>query len=285
MYDITIFPGRLRELRLTRWEQYKEYQRAFDDKDYNKLKQIEGFKKYDFCKSQELFAEKLNIERRSICRWEKDKIPSIDNIIEICKILDCSIDYLLGSSDVPDVDPISKASKYSGISPEIIRYGKEHSDYLECLNYFMLPENCKSIFNSVTLLTWKKYWINSTLNNINSPLKEQLIEVFNEYNAITPFSEINKTSFKDFLKTKFPPTKTLLVSQKTDRGTKIKGCIEDIDYSKFFVNKAFDYETFINYITEKTFEPLSYNAIIEIQKSKLATLFINLFTQYLEELD
>lgn len=52
----------------------------------------------------------------------------------------------------------------------------------------------------------------------------------------------------------------------------------------FFTNKEFNYSSFIKYLVDYTFDSLSHNAMIELQKAKLSHAFINLFTKYLEEL-
>ena len=75
-------------------------------------------------------ADSIGVQRQAIINWEKEKnntLPAIENLVDLCEILDCSMDYLLGSVDSPEIEPISKASHYSGISAEIIRYGVELS--------------------------------------------------------------------------------------------------------------------------------------------------------------
>lgn len=277
VYDIDKLKVRIKEVRKLRWNQYKD---NMNSKEQNE------FKKYACCKSQESLAEKIGVRRQAIIDWENgNTFPSINNIIELCSAFDCSIDYLLGSGDLPEIDPISKASFYSKISPIIIRYGREHNDYLDCLNYFMLPENCSSLFNEITLTAWKKYWISSSLKEIKPPLKEDIIKIYNEYNAVTPFNEINKKTYKSFLESKLPQNKLILSTKKNETGIKIKGCLNPIIYQNFFSGIEFDYTSFIDYLVENTFEPLSYNSMIELKKTKLASTFVNLFINYLEDMD
>ncbi len=105
------------------------------------------------------------------------------------------------------------------------------------------------------------------------------------YSAITPIHNVNKKSYTEFLKKKFPEKKMIFRKEKREKetGFVIEGCFEPIAYQSFFVNKKFDYPKFIQYLSDTTFEPLSHNALIESQKSKLAKAFINLLTRYLEE--
>ena len=46
--------------------------------------------------TQEVLAEKLNVSRQTISKWEMDAAqPEMDKAIELCKIFNCSLDNLL----------------------------------------------------------------------------------------------------------------------------------------------------------------------------------------------
>ena len=45
--------------------------------------------------SQEQLAEKLNVSRQAISKWEMGAIPDMDNVIKISRFFDCSLDYLM----------------------------------------------------------------------------------------------------------------------------------------------------------------------------------------------
>ncbi len=53
--------------------------------------------------SQERLAEKLNVSRQAISKWEMGAIPDIDNVIKISRFFDCSLDYLL-NNEVKDIN-------------------------------------------------------------------------------------------------------------------------------------------------------------------------------------
>ncbi len=54
--------------------------------------------------SQEQLAEKVNVSRQSISKWESgETIPEIERVIELSKIFNVSTDYLLLSSEVEDL--------------------------------------------------------------------------------------------------------------------------------------------------------------------------------------
>lgn len=248
----------------------------------SRIKELRKLRKY----TQQELADAIGVKRQAIGNWEKETqktLPSVENLIDLCKVLDCSLDYLLGSVDTPEIEPISKASHYSGISPEIIRYGIEHPDFLDCLNFFMHPQNSADIFNSVTLSVWKKFWLDSAIDKINGELKEKIIAFYDEYISITPFESINKNTYRTFLKEKLPREAITLSLTETGSKLQIKRCVSLRIYQNFFSGEDFNYTTFINFLVDHTFDPLSHHTMLEIQKNKLANKFVDLFIKYLSE--
>ena len=60
--------------------------------------------------TQEELAEKLNLSRQTILRWEKNQVfPDISNLKAVAQVLDVSFDYLLGEDKINKV-PSSKLS-------------------------------------------------------------------------------------------------------------------------------------------------------------------------------
>lgn len=278
-YDITRLAESIKSTRKLRESQYKEYLKNPD-------MFPEKYKDYACCVNQEALAEAIKVSRQTIIDWEKgNTCPSVENLIQLCNVFNCNPDYLFGFIKTPVTEPVSIAHYFSHISSDIIKYGLEHEDYLDCLNFFMLPENCSSLFNEVTLTAWRKFWINSSLPNIKNSFKEEILKAYEEYSAVTPINDISKKTYADFLKKRFPEKKLILKARNKENGNGyiIKGCFELIDYNSFFDDKVFNYQKFIQYLVDTSFEQLSHNALIESQKIKLANAFVNLFTRYLEE--
>lgn len=48
--------------------------------------------------SQEQVAEKLNVSRQAVSRWELGAIPDMENVIKISNYFDCSLDYLMNDA-------------------------------------------------------------------------------------------------------------------------------------------------------------------------------------------
>ena len=58
-------------------------------------KNLQYFRKLSGNMTQEALAEKLNVSRQTISKWEIDAAnPEMDKALEICKIFNCSLDNL-----------------------------------------------------------------------------------------------------------------------------------------------------------------------------------------------
>ena len=60
--------------------------------------------------SQENLATKLNVSRQAVSKWESGAIPDIDNIVNLARFFDCSIDYLL-NDDIDSIDGSIESDK------------------------------------------------------------------------------------------------------------------------------------------------------------------------------
>lgn len=49
--------------------------------------------------SQEQLAEKLNVSRQAVSKWEGGALPDVDNIVKISAFFDCSLDYLMSNQE------------------------------------------------------------------------------------------------------------------------------------------------------------------------------------------
>ena len=68
------------------------------------LKLIRKYKKM----SQEQLAEKMNVSRQSVSKWENgEAYPEMNNILELCKIFNCKINDLV-HTDMSDINSLDK---------------------------------------------------------------------------------------------------------------------------------------------------------------------------------
>lgn len=273
-YDKNRFGERLTALRKRRWEQYKS----------NLSKKNNPYKKYACCKTQDSLAAELGIERRTFGKWELGtSYPSLDKAIELCNILGCEIDYLLGADDMEGFNHVKLASHYSGISEKIITHAIEDSNYQDCLNYFMHPDNCSKLVNHITLNAWKDFLTMHEFDSIADPLKSLIQDIFYQYQAFTSFSEYSLDSYKKFVVKSIPADSISFSPRKSDERINVNSCIPDTitkDLALSSKNKN-SYDAFIEYIAKCSYETLNTKALLDVKKKEMSNMFIKLFEDYL----
>lgn len=52
--------------------------------------------------------QELGLARASVTPWKNGKIPNGEALIKIANRLDVSVDYLLGRTKIPEIDPANK---------------------------------------------------------------------------------------------------------------------------------------------------------------------------------
>lgn len=282
IYDISGIGRRIRELRKEKWKLYKEYK---ENKDTNNKR----YEKYCYCETLETFAEKLDVDRRTIGKWEKgESLPSLDKLALICELLDCQMDYFLGADELPYIDSIAKASHFTGINPEIIDRAITNDKYLDCLNFFMLPEIFAELYEDITLSGWKNFFVEKELSNIKSPLIDRIEKIFENFYSLTPYSEMSIEKYKDYLINKLDKNELDFYSTEDKPSIiSIRKSLQILTYKDFerTIQKGNEYDCFIDFIANLTYDPLIRRKYIELEKQKIAKRFIELVTRYLKDIE
>lgn len=74
--------------------------------------------------SQEKLAEKLNVSRSAIAKWETDGgIPELENLLQLAKVFDVSLDELTGNMKNQEREKMPAEESYSAHD-----FGKQHYD-------------------------------------------------------------------------------------------------------------------------------------------------------------
>ena len=139
--------------------------------------------------TQEQLAEKLLVSRQAITKWEADKgMPDIENLKQLSKLLDISIDYLLDSGESIDLsvmreeinlDDYSYTRKFKGRWSK--KAGKKDMVVIEkypnaeihgLLGKKILTKEEKITDNAIGFLTDAPFGIPELLNGIKNTDKE-----------------------------------------------------------------------------------------------------------------
>lgn len=130
--------------------------------------------------SQEQFAEKMNISRSAIAKWETNKgIPDIDNLKAISQLFNVSIDYLLDNGQNVEKfimqEPID-LSKYQGTKKQkkdkIIREKFPDAEIMTLLGQLKLTKSEKTIDNAIGFLTSAPFGIPDFINGVKNLNKD-----------------------------------------------------------------------------------------------------------------
>lgn len=139
--------------------------------------------------TQEQLAEKLLVSRQAITKWEADKgMPDIENLKQLSKLLDISIDYLLDSGESIDLsvmreeinlDDYSYTRKFKGRWSK--KAGKKDMVVIEkypnaeihgLLGKQILTKGEKITDNAIGFLTGAPFGIPELLNGIKNTDEE-----------------------------------------------------------------------------------------------------------------
>lgn len=69
--------------------------------------------------TQSQLADALYVTRLSVVKWEKGELPKLENLIELTRVLDVDLDYLIGRIDSTS-HALQVASEYTGLSEKAI---------------------------------------------------------------------------------------------------------------------------------------------------------------------
>ena len=98
--------------------------------------------------SQEQLAEKLNVSRQAVSKWESNQsYPETDKIIAIAKIFNCSMDELVNSPLEKKIQPKQERKTFNEYKDDILdfikrcvcRLGKMNSkEFIQCILFVFL---------------------------------------------------------------------------------------------------------------------------------------------------
>ena len=139
--------------------------------------------------TQEQLAEKLLVSRQAITKWEADKgMPDIENLKQLSKLLDSSIDYLLDSRESIDLSVLREEinlddysytrkfkgrwSKKAGKKDMVVIEKYPNAEIHGLLGKKILTKEEKITDNAIGFLTDAPFGIPELLNGIKNTDKE-----------------------------------------------------------------------------------------------------------------
>lgn len=103
--------------------------------------------------TQKDLAEKIGVSRATVAGYEtKGKEPSYDTLLKIARVLNCSVDYLMGNTD--ERSPADKIKKALSEDEELLEFWEELKDREDLQLMFkqtrdLSPETIQQIINII----------------------------------------------------------------------------------------------------------------------------------------
>ena len=140
--------------------------------------------------TQEQLSEKLLVSRQAVTKWEADRgMPDIENLKQLSKLLNISIDYLLGSGEAIDLSVMREEinlddyaytrklfkgrwSKKAGKKDMVVMEKYPNAEIHGLLGKQILTKGEKITDNAIGFLTGAPFGIPEFLNGIKNTDKE-----------------------------------------------------------------------------------------------------------------
>lgn len=126
--------------------------------------------------SQEVLAEKVNVSRQSVSKWENgDAYPEMNNILELCKIFHCHINDLV-HEDMSDIDSLDKEIKM-----KVVKFKKEKQRKMKILSksIYLISRVCQIFIVLGIILSIFGMVITPIVIN-NTKITDNHIEIFDK---------------------------------------------------------------------------------------------------------
>jgi len=157
--------------------------------------------------SQEELAEKMQVSRQSVSKWEtSESYPEMNNILELCKIFHCHINDLV-NDNIIDINSLDEEIKMN-----VVKFKKEQQNKMKSLSnaIFLISKICKilvaicipiiviSIALTIFLISQVNFTDNEiSFNNIEDKIK--IIEKDNNISIMLNDKSITSSTDKDII--------------------------------------------------------------------------------------
>ena len=184
--------------------------------------------------SQEELAEKLNVARQTISKWENGTtVPDTNNLIEISKIFELSIDDLLGKNN--KVEEEKKTEDVKSNNKKIIKRLLIITSIIFVVLYIVfIIYRCAIVYNVLDAVEKKDNYLDYIYTNINIGFSNGIQD---EYKLIQGKKRNNELLIEHY-KTNFSLEKTQFTADKE----KVEYFIDDEYYNINMIDKTYTKE-------------------------------------------
>ena len=175
-------------------------------KNLRKSRFKENPKRFNYCRSQETFAENFGCGRETIVNWENNNTsPSLKDFIEICQKLECEPNYLLISKSIVKSQAINLISQVLGISTISAERIEQNAFLAQLLNHFIGSTDFIQLTDNIHEFVLTEYISKEIFQkSFDGNFRNELEAIFANFYYETFPLDRNEECFQSYLKQKIP---------------------------------------------------------------------------------
>ena len=245
-----------------------------------RLKELRKSKKITQSKLAEEIYRATDTGRTAVTNWENTNcqtLPDIQTLMNICNVLNCDLDYLVGGSEIESQD-FQTMSDALHISKESINTLTDNSDYGSFLDNIINNKVFEEVLKRAHQLALNKI-LNDVITTSFSPdFQKRIKDWFNKYYfSVFPF-DMSQENFCKYIKNSIPYSEEFNPLKFIEDNFLEDGKMFIYNSNDEFLSlcKSQQYEIIISSIADISYDYFISQNVVELSKQKLDIMLSDL---------
>ena len=245
-----------------------------------RLKELRKSKKITQSKLAEEIYRATDTGRTAVTNWENTNcqtLPDIQTLMDICNVLNCDLDYLVGGSEIESQD-FQTMSDALHISKESINTLTDNSDYGSFLDNIINNKVFEEVLKRAHQLALNKI-LNDVITTSFSPdFQKRIKDWFNKYYfSVFPF-DMSQENFCKYIKNSIPYSEEFNPLKFIEDNFLEDGKMFIYNSNDEFLSlcKSQQYEIIISSIADISYDYFISQNVVELSKQKLDIMLSDL---------
>lgn len=245
-----------------------------------RLKELRKSKKITQSKLAEEIYRATDTGRTAVTNWENTKcqtLPDLQTLMDICNVLECDLDYLVGGSEIESQD-FQTMSDALHISKESINTLTDNSDYGSFLDNIINNKVFEEVLKRAHQLALNKI-LNDVITTSFSPdFQKRIKDLFNKYYfSVFPF-DMSQENFCKYIKNSIPYSEEFNPLKFIEGNFLEDGKMFIYNSNDEFLSlcKSQQYEIIISSIADISYDYFISQNVVELSKQKLDIMLSDL---------
>lgn len=245
-----------------------------------RLKELRKSKKITQSKLAEEIYRATDTGRTAVTNWENTNcqtLPDIQTLMDICNVLNCDLDYLVGGSEIESQD-FQTMSDALHISKESINTLTDNSDYGSFLDNIINNKVFEEVLKRAHQLALNKI-LNDVITTSFSPdFQKRIKDLFNKYYfSVFPF-DMSQENFCKYIKNSIPYSEEFNSLKFIEDNFLEDGKMFIYNSNDEFLSlcKSQQYEIIISSIADISYDYFISQNVVELSKQKLDIMLSDL---------